>query len=80
MFEQLEWSMKLWWPHCEALVALLLAYSRTRRPQLLRSFLQVYDYTFSQVSPVLPNQQPALILTPDPRTDLLQGFCFFSVS
>ncbi|XP_037540488.1 N-acylglucosamine 2-epimerase [Nematolebias whitei] len=44
---QLEWSMKLWWPHCEALVAVLLAYSQTQKPELLRRFFQVYDYTFS---------------------------------
>ncbi|XP_017260260.1 N-acylglucosamine 2-epimerase [Kryptolebias marmoratus] len=44
---QLEWSMKLWWPHCEALVAFLMAYSQTRKPELLHRFFQVYDYTFS---------------------------------
>ncbi|KAK7883952.1 hypothetical protein WMY93_027075 [Mugilogobius chulae] len=43
---QLEWSMKLWWPHCEALVALLMAYTQTQRPELLERFTQVYDYTF----------------------------------
>uniref|UniRef100_A0A8C6TFV4 N-acylglucosamine 2-epimerase n=1 Tax=Neogobius melanostomus TaxID=47308 RepID=A0A8C6TFV4_9GOBI len=43
---QLEWSMKLWWPHCEALVAFLMAYTQTRRPELLESFTQVYNYTF----------------------------------
>ncbi|XP_023693352.1 N-acylglucosamine 2-epimerase [Paramormyrops kingsleyae] len=44
---QLEWSMKLWWPHCEALVAFLMAYSQTKEPGLLDRFTQVYDYTFS---------------------------------
>lgn len=44
---QLEWSMKLWWPHCEAMVAFLMAYSRTRRPQLLERFSEVFHYTFS---------------------------------
>ncbi|KAL4622602.1 N-acylglucosamine 2-epimerase [Arapaima gigas] len=44
---QLEWSMKLWWPHCEALVAFLMAYSQSREPALLDLFSQVYDYTFS---------------------------------
>ncbi|XP_061648583.1 N-acylglucosamine 2-epimerase isoform X1 [Phyllopteryx taeniolatus] len=47
---QLEWSMKLWWPHCEALVAFLMAYSQTKRPGLLERFSQVYDYTFSHFS------------------------------
>ena len=27
----LEWSMKLWWPHCEAMIAYALVYSTTRR-------------------------------------------------
>lgn len=44
---QLEWSMKLWWPHCEALIAFLMAYSQTKRPELLQRFSQVYEYTFS---------------------------------
>ncbi|XP_063320157.1 N-acylglucosamine 2-epimerase [Pelmatolapia mariae] len=44
---QLEWSMKLWWPHCEALVAFLMAYSHTRKPELLEIFSEVYQYTFS---------------------------------
>ena len=42
--------MKLWWPHCEALIAFLMAYSQTKRPELLERFFQVYEYTFSHVS------------------------------
>ncbi|KAF7651943.1 hypothetical protein LDENG_00103340 [Lucifuga dentata] len=45
---QLEWSMKLWWPHCEALVAFLMAYSQTKKPELLQRFSDVYEYTFQQ--------------------------------
>lgn len=48
--DQLEWSMKLWWPHCEALIAFLMAYSQTKKPELLDRFSQVYEYTFSHVS------------------------------
>lgn len=48
--DQLEWSMKLWWPHCEALVAFLMAYNQTKEPELLERFSQVYEYTFSHVS------------------------------
>ncbi|XP_012713418.2 N-acylglucosamine 2-epimerase [Fundulus heteroclitus] len=44
---QLEWNMKLWWPHSEALIAFLMAYSQTKKPELLEKFLKVYDYTFS---------------------------------
>ncbi|KAI3357470.1 hypothetical protein L3Q82_015510 [Scortum barcoo] len=45
--QQLEWSMKLWWPHCEALIAFLMAYSQTKKPELLDRFSQVYEYIFS---------------------------------
>jgi N-acylglucosamine 2-epimerase len=37
---QLEWSMKLWWPHCEAMVALLWAYKLTKDEQYLGRFTQ----------------------------------------
>ena len=50
---QLEWSMKLWWPHCEALIALLMAYNNTKKPTLLHRFSEVYEYTFSHVSSFL---------------------------
>lgn len=42
--------MKLWWPHCEALIAFLMAYSQTKKPELLDRFFQIYEYTFSHVS------------------------------
>ncbi|MEQ2195858.1 hypothetical protein XENOCAPTIV_019419, partial [Xenoophorus captivus] len=45
-----QWSMKLWWPHSEALVAFLMAYSQTKKPELLEKFFKVYEYTFSHVS------------------------------
>uniref|UniRef100_A0A8C1WSK3 N-acylglucosamine 2-epimerase n=1 Tax=Cyprinus carpio TaxID=7962 RepID=A0A8C1WSK3_CYPCA len=47
---QLEWNMKLWWPHCEALIAYLMAYSHSRAPLLLDRFKLIYDYTFSHFS------------------------------
>ena len=47
---QLEWSMKLWWPHCEALVAYSLLYRHTRDYRHLRRFLQVMDYTLGKFS------------------------------
>jgi len=43
---QLEWSMKLWWPHCEALYAHLLNYAHTSDTEDLASFLKIDDYTF----------------------------------
>ncbi|XP_051508824.1 N-acylglucosamine 2-epimerase-like [Myxocyprinus asiaticus] len=47
---QLEWNMKLWWPHCEALIAYLMAYSHSREPMLMDRFKEIYDYTFSHFS------------------------------
>jgi len=44
---QLEWCMKLWWPHCEALYAHLLSYSLTRDPGDWRRFLDTHTWTFA---------------------------------
>lgn len=43
----LEWDMKLWWPHCEALYAHLLNYTITGDENDRKAFLQVHDYTFN---------------------------------
>ena len=45
--QQLEWDQKLWWVHAEALVALAMAYHRTRRDECLEWFFRVHDYTWS---------------------------------
>uniref|UniRef100_A0A8D2BE91 N-acylglucosamine 2-epimerase n=1 Tax=Sus scrofa TaxID=9823 RepID=A0A8D2BE91_PIG len=45
---QLEWAMKLWWPHSEAMIAFLMGYSESGDPALLRLFYQVAEYTFRQ--------------------------------
>lgn len=42
----LEADMKLWWPHCEALYALLLAWSHTGRDDLAQWYDEVHTYTF----------------------------------
>ncbi|XP_041265931.1 N-acylglucosamine 2-epimerase [Onychostruthus taczanowskii] len=47
-FSQLEWSMKLWWPHAEAMVALLAAQRFQPQPSLVSQFLQVAQYTFDK--------------------------------
>ncbi|MCC5877606.1 MAG: AGE family epimerase/isomerase [Candidatus Sumerlaeia bacterium] len=47
---QLEWSMKLWWPHCEALVAFIMAYEETGDSQYLEKFRTVHDYSFEHFS------------------------------
>ena len=43
----LEWSMKLWWPHAEALYAHLLDYSITREPSDWEAFLRTDAYAFA---------------------------------
>lgn len=47
---QLEWAMKLWWPHSEAMIAFLMGYSDSGDPALLQLFYQVAEYTFRQVN------------------------------
>ena len=44
---QLESSMKLWWVHAEAILALARAYEATRDPKWLRWLEKVDDYTFA---------------------------------
>jgi N-acylglucosamine 2-epimerase len=38
---------KLWWPHTEALYALLLAYEQTRQPWCLQWYDRIHEYAFS---------------------------------
>lgn len=40
----LEWDMKLWWPHNEALIASLLAYSATKDDKYLKIHQQIDEY------------------------------------
>ena len=47
---QLEWTMKLWWPHCEALIGLLMAYRETSEPHYLEKFERVSAYAFKHFS------------------------------
>lgn len=42
---QLEWNMKLWWPHNEAMIAFLMAYKETKDQTHLDKFVKVYDYS-----------------------------------
>ena len=44
---QLESSMKLWWPHTEALYALILAYDLTREEHWLEWLERVDEYAYS---------------------------------
>ncbi|MGF9711299.1 AGE family epimerase/isomerase [Paenibacillus naphthalenovorans] len=40
------WDMKIWWPHSEALYALLLGYRLTGRIDLYAKYEQMHDYVF----------------------------------
>lgn len=44
--EQLEWDMKLWWPHTEALYALLLAYYLTGDSFYEEWYARVHQWSF----------------------------------
>lgn len=44
--EQLEWDMKLWWPHTEALYATLLAYHLTRKEKYKTWHERIHEWAF----------------------------------
>lgn len=46
----LEWNMKLWWPHCEALIAYIKAYEATKERRFFDRFIHLSDYTFDHFS------------------------------
>ena len=41
-----KWDLKIWWPHTEALYALLLAHSISREPWCMEWFQRIHDYAF----------------------------------
>ena len=43
----LEWDMKLWWPHTEALYALLLAHQITGEEKYLIWYEKVHEWSFN---------------------------------
>ena len=45
--EQLEWDMKLWWPHTEALYALLLAHHLTGDTKYATWYERVHEWSFT---------------------------------
>eukprot|EP00049_Salpingoeca_infusionum_P016280 m.330893 g.330893 ORF g.330893 m.330893 type:complete len:436 (-) comp16050_c2_seq2:121-1428(-) len=45
--EQLEWPMKLWWVHCEAMVGTLMAFKVTKDPVWWEKFEKVAKWTMS---------------------------------
>ena len=45
---RLEWDMKLWWPHAEALYALLLAFHVSGDDKYANWFERMHDWTFAR--------------------------------
>lgn len=45
---QVEWDMKYWWPHCEALIAFLQAYDMTGEERYEKWFERIHDYTWKR--------------------------------
>ena len=45
---QLEWNMKLWWVHTEAIYANLLLYSTTKNIDDWKRFIKIKEYAFSK--------------------------------
>ena len=46
----LEWDLKLWWVHLEAMVATLMAAQHSASQQHFKLFQKVFDYTFDKVN------------------------------
>ncbi|MDR0931522.1 MAG: AGE family epimerase/isomerase [Victivallales bacterium] len=44
---ELQWDMKLWWPHNEALIATLYAYRLTGDEYFLQKFIEIDQYSFA---------------------------------
>ena len=42
---ELEWDMKLWWPHTEAMIAFAMAYKKTGDQRMWQKFQKVADYS-----------------------------------
>jgi N-acylglucosamine 2-epimerase len=47
---QLEWDMKLWWPHCEAMYAFMLLYKHFKNPEDWNNFIRIKEYSFEHFS------------------------------
>ena len=46
----LEWNMKLWWPHCETLVAYAMLYQHSHCEEDWKRFVKTAEYTFQHFS------------------------------
>ncbi len=44
--DKIEWDMKYWWTHCEALIATLLAFHLSKDTKFETMFNKIHEYTF----------------------------------
>ena len=49
----LEWNMKLWWPHCEAMIAYSMIFKETRSEEAWNKFKTVTEYSLKHFSDAL---------------------------
>jgi N-acylglucosamine 2-epimerase len=45
---ELQWDMKLWWVHCEAIIAALMAYKITGEEKFAEWFKRLHDWTWAR--------------------------------
>ncbi|MBR2372678.1 MAG: AGE family epimerase/isomerase [Lentisphaeria bacterium] len=70
---ELQWDMKLWWPHCEAMIAALYAYRLTSEQYFLDRFKEIDEYAWSHFrDPEFPEWYAYLNRAGEP-THLLKG-------
>jgi len=77
---ELQWDMKLWWVHCEALIACLMAYQITDDQEFLRWFMKVHDWTWQHFPDPEHGEWFAYLNRRGEPTSMLKGSkwkCFF---
>jgi len=78
--EDLTWDMKLWWVHCEALVASLYAFQVSRDPRFWKWFKKIHDWSFAHFPDPEHGEWFAYLNRRGEATHLLKGGkwkCFF---
>ncbi len=79
---QLEWQMKLWWPHCESLYGMLLAWKTSGNPKFLEYFERTWDYIDTHLIDRQSGEWFGYLDRQGQRTHQLKGGpykCFFHV-
>ena len=70
---ELQWDMKLWWVHNEALTTTLLAYQLTRDPRYLEWFQRLDEYSFKHFGDPLYGEWFGYLNRQGQPTHLLKG-------